>query len=164
MKKTISHDEKCKSCNGTGLYVGMAERNGSAIVCHTCNGTGCHKFTHEYEEFSGRVKRKDVDRVYQTNPGICIGTGNNHKLEDFGGISIEDWESGVPFSVGTENRKFTCPCWWYQSADYKLKPNWKECNESLGSSFSQCKHFAHKDDCWKRFDSEMAKIIKEQNT
>jgi hypothetical protein len=152
MKKVIEFDEKCQSCGGTGLYCGMAERNGAAIVCHTCKGTGRHKFRHEYEEFNGRVDRPGVVRVYQTNPGIMIGTGNGHRLEDFGGMPVKEWEAGLPFLPGMENRAFTCPCWWYQSADYKLKPDWRECNESLGRSFSGCPHFANKAECWKRWD------------
>jgi hypothetical protein len=155
MKKTIEIDEKCKSCNGTGLYVGMAERDGAAIVCSTCKGTGCHKFKHEYEDFICKDERGGVRRVYQTNPGICIGEANGYLLEDFGGMSVKEWLVGFPFERGMENRRFTCPCWWYQSADYKLKPNWKECGESLGRSFSHCPKFVAKAGCWTRFDREM---------
>ena len=154
MKKVVEFDEHCPRCNGTGLYSGMAEHDGAAVVCHTCKGTGCHKFRHEYDEFAGRVDRAEVKRVYQTNPGIVIGCGRGHKLEDFGGITLEAWKSGAHFTAGTENRAFTCPCWWYQSADYKLKPDWKECNESLGGSFSDCPHFNDKSKCWERFDQE----------
>jgi hypothetical protein len=49
-------------------------------------------------------------------------------------------------------RKYTCPAWWYQSADYKKKPNWKECLAC--GSFSSCKHFSIKQNCWDRFDKE----------
>ncbi len=152
MKRTVSFDEKCRSCGGTGLYVGLGERNGAAVVCHTCKGTGCHKFTHEYEDFTRREDKAGVKRVYQVNPGICIGTGNGHRLEDFGGIPLKEWEAGLPFTPGTENRKFTCPAWWYQSADYTLKPKWDEC---LGcGAFSACEHFGTKAECWKRWDAE----------
>ena len=144
----------CKSCGGTGLYVGMAERDGAAIMCHTCKGTGCHKFRYEYDEFTGRIDRPGVARVYETNPGICIGTGRGHRLEDFGGIPLKEWEAGLPFVSGTENRKFTCPCWWFQNADYKRKPKWPECDSSLGCSFSGCTHFRDKEKCWERFDNE----------
>ena len=157
MKKVIEHNEKCKSCGGTGLYIGMAERDGAAVVCHTCKGTGCHKYRYEYEDFTGRAKKPGVVRVYQSNPGICIGMGNGHMLEDFGGISLSDWEMGLPFAHGTENRKYTCPCWWYQCVDYKLKPEWNECNRSLGRSFSQCPSFGDKAKCWERCDCEIGK-------
>ena len=156
MKKTITieFNEVCQSCNGTGLYVGMAERDGAAVVCHDCRGTGCHKFHHKYEEFVIRKERSGVERVFQTNPGICIGRGNGHRLADFGGMPLKEWEQGLPFVAGTENRKFTCPCWWYQSADYDRKPEWKECEDMLGRTFSGCPHFGKKAECWARWDKE----------
>lgn len=150
----IEFDEKCKSCKGTGLYMGMAERNGAAVVCHTCKGTGCHHVKFEYEDFVKREPEPKAVRVYNVNPGIMIGTGNGHKLEDFGGMPVTEWEDGKPFTPGTENRKFTCPAWWYQSADYKKKPDWKECWSALGSPFSSCKHFSTKEKCWARWDKE----------
>lgn len=147
---TIELTEICNSCKGTGLYVGMAERNGAAVVCHICKGTGCHKFKHEYEEFTERKEIKGIKRVYEVNPGIIIGEGGDIKLEDFGGISFEDWNSGDKFPIGSEDRKYTCPSWWYQSADYKKKPSWKEC--TFGGTFSSCRHFNNKEKCWERFD------------
>ena len=149
--KVIEFDEQCKSCKGTGLYVGLGERDGAAVVCHTCQGTGCHHFKYEYEDFKERKPRNGVIRVYDVNPGICIGTGNGHRLEDFGGIPLTEWRGGKAFQPGTENRGFTCPAWWYQSADYKKKPNWKECGFG---SFSACEHFKTKEKCWKRWDEE----------
>jgi hypothetical protein len=107
---------------------------------------------HEYEPFVDRAEPSGVVRVYEVNPGIVIGTGNGHKLEDFGGMPVKQWKPGLRFEPGRENRKFTCPAWWYQSANYKLKPEWDECNETLGGSFSNCKHFCNKAKCWARFD------------
>lgn len=144
----------CTSCKATGLYVGMGERDGAAVVCHTCKGTG--ESTLEYDDFTGRKPKPGVvKRVYQVNPGICIGTGNGHRLEDFGGISYAEWNSGQGFPKrGSENREFTCPKWWYQSEDYKRGPDWKECDNTLGSTFSSCPYFKTKDRCWARFDEE----------
>ena len=51
MEKIIEFDEKCKSCKGTGVYQGLAEKNGSGVVCYKCKGTGCHHVTFEYEDF-----------------------------------------------------------------------------------------------------------------
>ena len=148
--KTIEFDEVCKSCNGTGLYVGIAEKDGAAVICHTCNGTGYHHFKYTYEEFKKRKEIQDIKRVYQVNP--VIGNGGNCSLEDFGGISYEDWKKGKEFVLGTENRKYTCPAWWYQTADYYKKPHWDKCPPC--GVFSNCKHFKDKDKCWKRFDQE----------
>ena len=147
----IEFDEKCKNCGGTGLYTGMAERDGAAVVCHTCEGTGCHHVKLEYEDFEGRQKHETAKRVYAANPGICIGAGDGHKLEDFGGLTLEEWEAGKSFN-GTEDRKYTCPAWWYQIADYKKKPKWEKC---LGcGAFSSCEHFSEKEECWAQFDKE----------
>ena len=155
MKKVIEFDEKCQACDGTGLYCGMGERDGAAVVCHNCKGTGRYKFRHEYEEFSARVDRPEIKRVYQTNPGITMGVGAGCQLKDFGGLSLKEWQDGKPFGPGTENRNYTCPCWWYQSADYRLKPEWKECLP-LGGPFYDCPKFSNKAQCWKRWDEENA--------
>jgi hypothetical protein len=101
---------------------------------------------------SQRKKIKDVERVYEANPGIGIGKGSGkYKLSDFGGISYKNWKEGVPF-IKAENRNFTCPAWWYQSANYKLKPKWSEC--LLIGSFSKCVNFKNKAKCWERWDEE----------
>jgi hypothetical protein len=49
-------------------------------------------------------------------------------------------------------RNYTCPAWWYQSADYTKKPEWEECIAC--GSFSECKNFSNKEKCWEKFDAE----------
>lgn len=144
--------EVCKSCKGTGIFKGMGERDGFGVVCHTCKGTGCHEYTHEYEEFASKVNRSDVEQVLQVNPGISVGTGNGYTLNSFGGMPYKDWVKGEEFPKRSEMRQFSCPAWWYQSADYKKKPSWDWC---LGcGTFSSCSHFNTKEKCWDRFDNE----------
>jgi hypothetical protein len=159
--KIIEINEKCQSCKGTGLYHGLGESDGSAVVCHTCGGTGCHKFRHEYEDFTERVADFSTRRVYEVNPGIGIGKGTldgkRLRLEDLGGMPFEEWAKGKPFPKRSEMRAYTCPAWWYQCADYDKKPKWRECHENLGVSFSQCKHFGNKAKCWERWDKENRK-------
>ena len=150
----IEFDQVCTSCNGTGLYQGMAERNGAAVVCHTCKGTGCKHVKFEYESFTSRKKAEGVKRVFRVNPGVMIGENEILSLEDFGGMPVGEWQDGKPFPTGSEDRKHTCPKWWYQCADYRKGPKWKECDEALGVTFSRCPYFATKDQCWKRFDDE----------
>lgn len=147
---------ECSSCGGTGLYSGLAERDGAAVVCNICDGTGCEVVRVKGVEFIKRKRTRKVDRVYQVNPGICIGKGkdNQYKLEDFGGMTYDDWVKGKSFPVGSENRRFTCPAWWYQLADYDKKPQWKECG---WGSFSSCSSFCNKDKCWERWDREYKK-------
>jgi hypothetical protein len=147
--------EKCPDCKGTGLYVGMAEKSGAAVVCYTCKGTGCKHYRHEYEPFT---KREDtpigISRVFQVNPGICIGAKDDAGLSAFGGMPIKEWESGLPFLPGMEDRLHTCPAWFYQSADYSKKPNWEECGWGM---FSACKNFPCKSFCWEKWDAYFGK-------
>lgn len=150
----LEYDQKCKFCEGTGLYIGLAERDGAAVVCHTCEGTGCQHVKTEYDDFTVRLPHRTAKHVVQVNPGICIGAGKEaeYKLSDFGGMSYQDWLNGKVFEQGMENRKFTCPAWWYQSANYELKPDWDDCC-GVGC-FSGCEHFTAKNKCWERFDAE----------
>lgn len=32
--------EKCRACDGTGLYAGIFETRGTAVVCRNCKGKG----------------------------------------------------------------------------------------------------------------------------
>lgn len=155
--KRIEFDQECSSCKGTGLYQGMAEKDGFAVVCHTCKGTGKYHFIHEYEEFTGRKEKMNIDRVIECNPGIFVGINDKVSYSDFGGMPYKEWIQDMPFPEKSEMRKFTCPCWWYQIANYKLKPDWEECLTSLGGSFSGCKYFNNKDKCWERFDEGVIK-------
>lgn len=144
----------CSMCSGTGLYSGMAERDGAAVLCRVCSGTGCEKFTHTYQRFKGRIPVTDVKRVFEVNPGILVGVdqASGLTLEDFGGMPYEDWAAGKKFPPKSEMRNHTCPAWWYQEADYKREPEWDECT-SFGWH-SGCRHFKEKDKCWRRFDRE----------
>ncbi len=151
----IEIDEQCPDCGGTGLYIGMAERDGAAVVCYKCKGAGKFHFVHEYEEFTGRKTREGVKRVFAANPGIVIGEREGVcYLSGFGGMPYEDWIAGLPFPRNSEMRKYTCPSWFYQTADYSKNPKWDECYESLGYTFSNCPHFTKKENCWLRWDKE----------
>ena len=147
----IEFDELCKSCGGVGLYVGCCERDGIAVVCNTCNGTGKHHFIHEYEEFTEKKIREDIERVIQTSTGVIVGKINDD-ISWVGGMSYKDWFNGKKFEIGMEMRSRTCPAWYYQSVDYDRKPNWNECC-SFGS-FSSCVNFVDKHKCWERWDKE----------
>ncbi len=152
MEHKIEFDCQCESCKGTGLYQGMGEHKGFAVVCHKCKGTGKRHEVIVYNDFISRKLRKDILQVVETNPGICLGIGNGYTQESFGGISYKDWLRGKPFPPKSEMRNFTCPAWWYQSANYELKPNWREC--IIGGTFSGCKCFTNKELCWDKFDKE----------
>lgn len=139
---------ECFACEGTGLYVGMAERDGAAVVCGKCKGVGEEEITIVGRTFSGRKKRPGIKKVFQSNPGILISD------QLAGGKKYSEWWCGDGFKPGEEMRTHTCPAWWYQSADYSKKPDWEECVNTLGSRFSDCAHFQEKKKCWERFDRE----------
>ena len=144
--------EECSACKGTGIYQGMAEKDGFGVVCYHCKGTGRIHYVHEYREFTGRKPAPGVKRVIEVNPGICVGETDKIAAEDYGGMPYADWDAGMSFPPGSEMRKFVCPAWWFQSADYKKKPRWDEC---IGAGmFSRCKRFDNKAACWKRWDRE----------
>ena len=143
----IEFDQECTDCNGTGLYQGMGERDGVAVVCHSCKGTGKIHRVIEWKDFNAKKREKNVKRVIQHNPGICVGKGIN-----IGGMSYEDWFQGKEFPPKSEMREYTCPAWWYQGVNYSKKPNWKEC---VGfGAFSDCSCFRNKNQCWKKWDTE----------
>lgn len=145
----IEYDEQCKSCKGTGIYVGRAERGGAGVVCRRCRGTGCHHVHIEYDDFEGLLPRDGITRVQHVNPGIVVGP----EISRFGGLSYIDWLRGAKFLPGTEDRLHVCPAWWYQIANYDLKPHWDEC---IGiGCFSDCHEFGCKAGCWQRWDNEM---------
>ena len=152
----IEFDQKCKSCDGTGLYIGLAGIgiDGAGVVCHTCKGTGCKHIKIEYDDFEKRRRSRKVRRVYEVNPGIVIGEGDGLKLEDFGGMPYLDWLKRNTLPRFSENRRYTCPAWWYQSADYDKNPSWGEC--VLSGAFSSCKNFSKQNECWRRWDKEFS--------
>lgn len=155
MKHTWKQKAKCKSCNGTGIYRGLGEKGSVGVVCYKCKGKGEVELKIEWEDFEGKIKEKDIERVAEVNPGIII-----NEDPKFGGMNYDDWFKGKPFPLGSENRNFTCPAWWYQTANYKLKPNWPEC--AWGGSFSTCKNFKQKNRCWEKWDRENTKRMKKK--
>jgi len=145
MNEKVTVKVECSDCRGTGLYIGFAEGEGTAVICSRCKGTGEKMLT--YIPFTKRNSPpQKVKRVFQTNIGYRTAVNNPH------GMSVEDWESGKPFPVKSEDREHSCPAWFYQSADYEKKPNWDWC---LGcGAFAECRHFTTKDKCWERWDKE----------
>ena len=148
----IEYDCECSTCKGTGLYAGMAESDGAAVVCSRCGGTGARHIVNEYAPFTGKKITPDIKRVYRVNPGIGIGEGSGCKLEDFGGMPVDLWKAGYDFPDGSEDRLHTCPAWFYQCANDKRKPSWREC--AFGMRFYDCEHFGSKSHCWAKWDKE----------
>lgn len=140
----------CRDCKGTGLHVGLAVRDGAAVVCHTCRGTGCQHI--EYEPFRQRRIREGIKWVYEIGAGVVVGT----PFEEYGGMSAADWYAGQPFKAGMEARKYVCPARWYQQANYAKKPQWDQC--LIADAFTSCQLFPMKDCCWEAWDKEFGEI------
>ena len=141
--------QECDVCEGTGLYVGLAEKNGAAVVCNDCEGSGRQHIKREYQEFKGQKHREDITRVFATTAGIVIAPEITQ-----GGVPYEVWKHD-PQSVkrpGAELREFSCPAHWAQCVGTK-RPEWKEC-VTWGQSFFKCEHFPIKSQCWERLDRE----------
>ena len=54
-------DAECGACKGTGLYQGFMERADEAVICVNCRGS-C-KVTINFNPFTGRKKRKGVEKI-----------------------------------------------------------------------------------------------------
>jgi hypothetical protein len=146
MAEKIEIDVECTACKGTGVYVGMGERNGAAVVCKHCDGIG--KIHMTLTLFTSRHKRDNITRVHKINPGWTLTDDPAD-----GGIPYKDWLAGKPFPPGSENRRRTCPRWWFQFTSYGNHPTWDECGYGR---IDECEHFPWKDQCWTRWDEEHA--------
>lgn len=156
---------QCSSCKGTGLYVGMAEREGCAVVCQTCNGTGVVKIRQVYQKFSGRKKRKNVNRVFETAGGYCIADhdvtteeGETIHFSKFG-VSYEEWlAGGKPKPIEDLHCPYQHTCQDMQSSKHPANKLYKEkCSDALnlGSYISKCGNRKNIKKCWKRYHELM---------
>ncbi len=68
----VEVDIECRSCGGTGLYCGMAEPKGTAVVCLSCGGTGCENIS--YTPFTKRKHKPGVHTV-SLSRGCLIAFG-----------------------------------------------------------------------------------------
>jgi hypothetical protein len=80
---------ECHSCSGTGLYSGMCEPRGTAVVCLTCSGTGCEKI--RYVPFTSRKGKRGIKTVSNSR-GSFIATGVGAVGNS---ISYEEFSRGV---------------------------------------------------------------------
>jgi hypothetical protein len=72
---------ECDDCNGTGVYSGMCEGDGHAVVCLGCSGSGKAEFT--YKPFTGRKKAKGIRTVSLSNGRFILDAQynrNNYKV------------------------------------------------------------------------------------
>jgi hypothetical protein len=155
MSKEITIEIECPSCSGTGIYMGMGEKEGASILCHTCKGTG--KSTYTYNPFTGRKIHDRASRVYLRGYGYCISTG----ITQFKGVGpIDMSKEGVSYQefldgkMPTHIEKLACPMMTDQGACHDKKGFVNICEEKNGGWFSvlsSCKYQCKKGECWDRF-------------
>lgn len=151
MEKTITIE--CKSCKGTGLYKGMAEKDNCATVCTVCRGTGKSDFT--YNEFEGKKLRTDVKRVFGNTCGYIHSdkdtTTRDGKLIKFseGGCTYEEWINGnEPNPV----KDLYCPYIWNNKGiGNEPLEDCKEHCKGLGN-ISNCEIYHRKHECWTKLE------------
>lgn len=154
---------QCDDCGGTGLYIGLAERDGNAVVCNNCRGRGY--IMSSAIPFTSKKHRHDVKRVFLPLD-ICVDRSSR------GGVDYADWlksESAV-LSKGTEMRSYTCPMEYkhlsmsrnfHTLVDFPVKLREKcnrcvdfDCGNSEYVNFEdKCVHYQTKHKCWNEIDS-----------
>lgn len=156
----IEGDIQCSACFGTGVYVGMAERDGAAVICSRCDGSGHMKWTSTLYKFTGRKIKSGVERVYANGGGYMISSKDVTR-ED--GTIIKFSQAGVSYDKWIEGQKpepirdLLCP---FQHTDHALQSKdvndlYKtRCRDSLecGRLISDCKHQKDKAKCWEIYE------------
>ena len=142
MKKIII---ECMECNGTGLYKGASELKGAATICSRCKGKGYTEF--HYNEFNGRKRREDVDRVYKSSHGFTISSEDENGFEfSKYGCSYEEWLNGAE---PKEIEDLYCP---YYAHNHGIGNGpLEECSEKFFTWIKDCNHFCEKKECWKKY-------------
>lgn len=82
--------QECPDCHGTGLYSGMCEAKGDAVVCITCEGKGW--IWHYYTPFTGRRKKTGIKKIRYSN-GYMMAAG----VGGFGeAMTYAEFEKTIP--------------------------------------------------------------------
>jgi hypothetical protein len=153
-KFILEGDCQCGSCGGTGLYVGMAERDAAAVICTDCEGTGKIHIKETFNEFTERKKKNGVKRVYETSGGYGITSkdittpeGLTIHFSKFG-VDYKDWLKGQkPLPI----EELHCP---YQHTSQDLQNHdvnnlyKNRCIKKLGGYIPDCKFRKEMDKCW----------------
>ena len=80
----------CEACGATGLYSGMCEGPGRAVICLDCGGTGCREIS--YAEYRGRKRKSGVQIIQQSRGRFIAGPIGGGGKE----MSYADFKRAVP--------------------------------------------------------------------
>jgi len=157
-KYKIMGKAQCEACGGTGIYQGMAERDGSAVICYRCQGTGAIEVNVTYKKFKGRRERKGVKRVFSSSSGYVI-SAKDAKDVPFSkyGASYKDWLEGkTPIPIKTLH----CPLQHHgqtiQAKGHPLREFYQShCKKhlGLGSMICECSNRCNMNECWKTVEA-----------
>lgn len=157
--KEINLEIECQSCDGTGVYVGMGERDGAAVVCYICEGTGCQKYHFTYVPFTKRKINEKAERVFIKGYGYCVGTKpitlSNGTFVDFSkeGVSYKEFLSGkMPKHI----KHMGCPMMADRGACQNKKGFVAKCNKKNDGYLNHIPSCKYKDKvkCWERFENQ----------
>lgn len=139
----VAVEAECHSCKGTGLYVGMAERDGAAVVCYRCKGSGKEVVT--YTPFRGRLPATGVTRVHVSR-GYVVGA------ESSGGLPLAEWTPGEPVPA---DEAYYCP-FLYTNQEWCAHPDpeYGGAPLSLGLRISECPFWSEKSECWAKHHAD----------
>lgn len=77
--------QECSECHGTGLYSGMCEGKGEAVICCRCDGKGW--VFHHFNTFEGRKKKRGIKTVRKSQGEFILtgmgGTGDSMTYAEF---------------------------------------------------------------------------------
>ena len=152
MSHNIELEVNCPSCNGTGLYHGLAERDDCAVVCSRCDGIGM-TIVH-YTKFVGRVKREDIERVFpgafgyvHSHKDVTVETGEVLHFSKYG-CTYAEWLKGAEPKPMEE---LYCP-YMFDNQGSGNEP-FLECKDrKWGEHISSCVHFKDMKECWERWN------------
>ena len=156
-QRRIVIEYECDKCHGTGLYRGVCEKDGAAVVCHYCNGSGSVIKT--VIPFEGKKRLEGVKRVYDSAYNRFISAvdlmGDDGRIIEFSkwGCTYEEWLAGVE---PAPMKGLVCPYLQYNKG-IGHEPLGEKCIEGIGPiSFpiDKCKHYADKAKCWEEFEQK----------
>jgi len=157
--KKIEMVIECPACEGSGVYNGIGEGDGLAVICYKCNGSGAYKYHYSYNEFTGRKIKEGILRVYKQGYGYKLGLGTIN-FDMVGEVDMtSEGVSYQEFLDGKEPehiKKLACPMLADQGACHSIKGFIDECGRLhgsmlLGIRLTQCNYYPRKAKCWKRF-------------
>jgi hypothetical protein len=158
---SLEYVSECPSCNATGLYQGMGEWDGAAVVCYHCKGTGKVVINKEINLFVERKNKKGITRVYSTGGGYVITDsdavtkeGKTFHFSQYG-IDYESWKKG---GEPKPLEELICPMIeTRQMIREKEHPAYElylsRCNNNIqfGSVITKCSFYKEKHICWMKY-------------